>query len=83
MAALTLRQVAEIYTRQAAAYDKLAKERRRIARDLPQGVGATEAELQAATAAFDHALRYFHSAESATEQATHYTQLANDAGEPA
>jgi len=83
MAALTFRQVAEIYTRQAAAYDKLAKARRQIARDLPQGAGATETELQAATAAYDHALRFFHSAESATEQAATYNQKADEAGEPA
>ena len=83
MAALTFRQVADIYTRQAACYDKLAKERRRIARDLPQGPGASEAELHAATLAYDHALRFFHSAESATEQAVTYNAKADGAGEPA
>ena len=83
MAALTLRQVADIYTKQAAAYDKLAKTLRAVARDLPQGAGATTVELQAATRAYDVSLQNFHSAESATAQAAEYSALADAAGEPA
>lgn len=81
--ALTLRQVADIFTRQAAAFDKQAKLLRQVARDLPQSGSASEAELRAAIAAYDAAMKAYYSADSATGQAANYTALADAAGEPA
>jgi hypothetical protein len=81
--ALTLRQVADIFTRQAAAYDKQAKLLRVSARDLPQSNLASEAELRAAIAAYDATMKAYYSADSATEQAATYTAMADAAGEPA
>lgn len=86
--ALTFRQVARNYQRQADAHDKLAKMQQQAALDLPQNNQATQVQLMAALAAYDLALRSYFTAESMQAQSAAYTALAdaawdNGAGDPA
>lgn len=77
--ALTFRQVARNYQRQADAHDKLAKLQHQAALDMPQNNQATQAQLTAALAAYDMALRSFFTANSMQEQSAAYTLLADTA----
>lgn len=81
--ALTLRQVAKNYQKQADAFSRLAKLQNQAALDLPQSGTATAEQLIAAQSAYDQALRSYFTADSMQTNADAYTQLADAAGEPA
>lgn len=80
--ALTLRQLAKIFQKQADIYSKLAKTQMTTANALPQDNAATDLQLQAALAAYDSCVRSFYTSDGMQQQADQFTQAANDAGEP-
>lgn len=80
--ALAFRDMAKNFQRQSEAYGRLAKRQDQAAKAMPQGNLATDAELFAAIAAADLAVRSFNIAEGLNASADAYTQLANEAGEP-
>jgi len=69
------------FTRQAAAYDRLAKKQNDVARDMLQDNTATADQLQAAIVMYDMAVRSYYTADSMEQQAAAYSQKADDAGE--
>ena len=77
--ALTYRQVARNYQKQSDAHDRLAKLQNQAALDLPQNNQATQAQLTAALAAYDQALRSYFTADAMKVQADAYTALADAA----
>lgn len=80
--ALTLRQLAKIFQKQADIYSKLAKSQMDAANALPSGAQATDVQLNAALVAYDLCVRSFYTSDGMQGQADAYTQQANDAGEP-
>lgn len=80
--ALTYRQLASIYQKQADIYTKLAKSQLVIAKALPQDNSATDDQLKAAIDAYDKCIRQNNTADSMQAQADNNTQLADAAGEP-
>jgi hypothetical protein len=81
--ALTFRQLARNFQKQADIFTRLAKLQNQAALDLPQNNLATEEQLKVALAAYDLALRSFYSSEGAQAQADTMTAEADAAGEPA
>jgi hypothetical protein len=78
--ALTLRDMAKNFQRQADTANALAKAQDKAAKQLPR-TQTSIPELTAALSADDQAIRYEFMAESFQAQADEYTRLANDAGE--
>lgn len=77
--ALTFRNLAKNFQRQSDALGKRAKLEDQASKDLPQNNAATAAQLTAAVAAADLAVRSFNMAEGAQGQADAYTALADTA----
>jgi hypothetical protein len=76
--ALTYRQVATNFTKQAEAFGRLAKLQNDAARAMPQGGAATAEQLMAALAEYDKAIRSYYTADSMETQAAEYNRLADE-----
>jgi hypothetical protein len=77
--ALTFRNLAKNFQRQADALGRLAKIQDTASKALPQGGTATATELNAAIAAADLATRSFFIAEGIQASADAYTAKADEA----
>ena len=80
--ALTFRDQAKNYQRQADALNRLAKSYDQAAKAMPHGSQATTAELIAAVAADDLAIRTLFQSDGAQAQADAANAAADLAGEP-
>lgn len=81
--ALTFRQLAKNYAQQAANYNRLARKQNQDASGLPQTNQSSSAELLAANAAWDQAVKYNNLSDAYEGMAAEANAAADAAGEPA
>jgi hypothetical protein len=80
--ALTFRKLAKLAQKESDNYNRLASLQYDVANAMPQTNQSPAADLIAANAAWDQALKYNNMSDAYQTQADNYTQAANDAGEP-